>query len=67
MRAGAPVEVLGWAGRCDVALQQSVYRPKAIVQEGDGLWIAKFNRGDDRWNNTRVEHAMLRLARECGT
>jgi serine/threonine-protein kinase HipA len=41
-------------------------RPKAVVQDRDGLWIAKFNRPDDRWNNTRVEHAMLRLARECG-
>lgn len=41
-------------------------RPKAVVQDDDGLWIAKFNRNDDRWNNTRVEHAMLRLARECG-
>ena len=41
-------------------------RPKAVVQDGAGLWIAKFNREDDRWNNTRVEHAMLRLARECG-
>jgi serine/threonine-protein kinase HipA len=41
-------------------------RPKAVVQDGQGLWIAKFNRDDDRWNNTRVEHAMLRLARECG-
>jgi len=41
-------------------------RPKAVVQDEDGLWIAKFNRPDDRWNNTRVEHAMLRLARQCG-
>ncbi len=41
-------------------------RPKAVVQDDDGLWVAKFNRSDDRWNNTRVEHAMLRLARECG-
>jgi len=41
-------------------------RPKAVVQDGTGLWLAKFNREDDRWNNTRVEHAMLRLARECG-
>ena len=41
-------------------------RPKAVVQDDDGLWVAKFNRADDRWNNTRVEHAMLRLARECG-
>ena len=28
--------------------------------------MAKFDRADDRWDNTRVEHAMLRLARECG-
>ncbi|MHB8741535.1 MAG: type II toxin-antitoxin system HipA family toxin [Sulfuricaulis sp.] len=41
-------------------------RPKVVVQDNDGLWIAKFNRPDDRWNNTRVEHAMLRLARQCG-
>jgi serine/threonine-protein kinase HipA len=41
-------------------------RPKAVVQDDDSLWVAKFNRPDDRWNNTRVEHAMLRLARECG-
>jgi len=41
-------------------------RPKAVVQDHDDLWIAKFNRPDDRWNNTRVEHAMLRLARDCG-
>jgi serine/threonine-protein kinase HipA len=40
-------------------------RPKAVVQDGDGLWLAKFNRADDRWNSARVEHAMLRLAREC--
>jgi serine/threonine-protein kinase HipA len=41
-------------------------RPKAVVQDDDGLWVAKFNHPDDRWNNTRVEHAMLRLARKCG-
>jgi len=41
-------------------------RPKAVVEDDDGLWIAKFNRADDRWNNARVEHAMLALARACG-
>lgn len=41
-------------------------RPKAVIEDRDALWIAKFNRPDDRWNNTRVEHAMLRLGRECG-
>jgi serine/threonine-protein kinase HipA len=41
-------------------------RPKAVVEDETGLWIAKFNRHDDRWNNARVEHAMLVLARACG-
>jgi serine/threonine-protein kinase HipA len=40
-------------------------RPKAVVEDGDGLWIAKFNRADDKWNNARIEHAMLALARAC--
>ncbi len=41
-------------------------RPKAVVQDDEGLWMAKFNRSDDRWNYARVEYAMLRLARQCG-
>ncbi len=41
-------------------------RPKVVVEDDDALWIAKFNRKDDRWNNVRVEHAMLVLARSCG-
>jgi serine/threonine-protein kinase HipA len=41
-------------------------RPKAVVEDNEGLWVAKFNRPDDRWNNTRVEHAMLELAKSCG-
>jgi serine/threonine-protein kinase HipA len=41
-------------------------RPKAVVEDAETLWIAKFNRRDDKWNNARVEHAMLVLARECG-
>jgi len=41
-------------------------RPKAVVEDDDGLWLAKFNRPDDKWNNARVEHAMLTLARSCG-
>ena len=41
-------------------------RPKAVVQDNNDLWMAKFNRPDDRWNHARVEHAMLILARECG-
>lgn len=41
-------------------------RPKAVVEDEVGLWIAKFNRPDDLWNSARVEHAMLVLARACG-
>ena len=41
-------------------------RPKAVVEDDDSLWIAKFNHPDDRWNHARVERSMLMLARECG-
>jgi serine/threonine-protein kinase HipA len=41
-------------------------RPKVVVEDKDGLWLAKFNRSDDRWNNARVEQGMLVLARSCG-
>ena len=41
-------------------------RPKAIVEDDLGLWLAKFARFDDRFNNPRVENAMLELARSCG-
>jgi serine/threonine-protein kinase HipA len=41
-------------------------RPKAVVEHDGALWIAKFNRKDDKWNDARVEHAMLKLARACG-
>ena len=40
-------------------------RPKAVVEDENALWIAKFNRPDDRWNHARVERAMLELARAC--
>ena len=41
-------------------------RPKAVVEDADALWIAKFNRQDDRYNHARTERAMLELARACG-
>jgi serine/threonine-protein kinase HipA len=41
-------------------------RPKAVVEFQNALWLAKFNRFDDKWNNARVEQAMLLLARACG-
>jgi serine/threonine-protein kinase HipA len=41
-------------------------RPKAVVEDEAGLWVAKFNVPTDPWNSARVEHAMLMLARVCG-
>lgn len=41
-------------------------RPKNVVEDEEGLWIAKFPDRGDRWSNARAERAMLELARECG-
>jgi len=41
-------------------------RPKSVVEDDNALWIAKFRHPEDKWNDARVEHAMLLLARECG-
>ena len=42
------------------------FRPKVVVEDAEGLWIAKFNCCGDEWNHARVEHAMLDLARSVG-
>ncbi len=41
-------------------------RPKNVVEDDDGLWLAKFPAPGDRWNSAPVEAAMLELARTCG-
>ncbi len=41
-------------------------RPKAVVEDEEGLWVAKFPSRSDCWNNAAAEGAMLKLARECG-
>ncbi len=41
-------------------------RPKAVVEDDNALWVAKFHHPEDKWNDARVEHAMLMLAGECG-
>lgn len=41
-------------------------RPKNVVEDGEGLWLAKFSEKSDKWNNARAEGAMLALAQECG-
>lgn len=40
-------------------------RPKAVVEDDNSLWIAKFSSPQDRWNHPRVEHAFLKLAKHC--
>jgi len=41
-------------------------RPKNVVEDEDGLWVAKFPLRDDRWNMAVVEASLLCLARRCG-
>lgn len=41
-------------------------RPKNVVEDEDGLWIAKFPQRGDRWTNAPVEGGMLALAARCG-
>lgn len=41
-------------------------RPKAVVEDDDALWIAKFARTDDSYNQPRTEHGLLELAGLCG-
>lgn len=41
-------------------------RPKNVVEDDEGLWIAKFPARGDRWSNAPVEAAMLSLAGRCG-
>lgn len=40
-------------------------RPKNVVEDGDGIWLAKFPAKEDRWNNAPVEAGMLSLAGLC--
>ncbi len=40
-------------------------RPKNVVVDDDGLWLAKFPARGDRWNNAAVEAALLFIARQC--
>jgi serine/threonine-protein kinase HipA len=41
-------------------------RPKCLVEDASGLWLAKFPSLHDRWNNARVEMATMNLAASCG-
>ena len=41
-------------------------RPKAVVEDEDGLWLAKFKAESDRFNYAKVELATLRMAQASG-
>lgn len=41
-------------------------RPKNVVEDDTGLWIAKFPQRGDRWNYAAVEAGMMTLATHCG-
>jgi serine/threonine-protein kinase HipA len=41
-------------------------RPKTTVEADQALWLAKFPAPADTWNQPRVEHGLLVLARRCG-
>lgn len=41
-------------------------RPKIIVHDAEGAYIAKFTSANDAFNHPRVEHACLDLARRAG-
>lgn len=41
-------------------------RPKNVVEDAEGLWVAKFPMKQDRWNSPVVEAAMLSLAARAG-
>lgn len=41
-------------------------RPKAVVEDESGLWLAKFKSRNDQFNYAKVEAATLMMAKECG-
>jgi serine/threonine-protein kinase HipA len=41
-------------------------RPKAIVEDDEGLWLAKFNSRGDHFTYSNVEKATLTMAKACG-
>ncbi len=73
LKAAAELESLPFGAPMSPLLQQFVKtgtsmggaRPKNVVEDEDGLWLAKFPSKNDRWNNAAVEAGMLSLASQC--
>ena len=70
MLAGERGRELTVAGRARELLLQGTSmggaRPKAVVEDGEALCVAKFGRDEDRWNDPLVEHRGPATRRECG-
>jgi serine/threonine-protein kinase HipA len=65
LRAGSalePVEAL--IGQASTSMGGA--RPKTTVEADNALWLAKFPAPSDTWNQPRVQHGLLLLARRCG-
>lgn len=41
-------------------------RPKALANIDGKDWIVKFNRKDDKWDETAIEYASMQFAKQCG-
>jgi serine/threonine-protein kinase HipA len=65
LRAGSALEqVEALIGRAGTSM--GVARPKTTVEADNALWLAKFPAPSNTWNQPRVEHGLLLLARRCG-
>ena len=41
-------------------------RPKCVVEDEDGLWLAKFPSRGDTFNNAKIEFCTMKIASACG-
>lgn len=41
-------------------------RPKTVVEDSEGLWLAKFKSKNDRFDYATIELATMKMAAECG-
>lgn len=65
IQEGRPVPALALEG-LDPGTSMGGARPKATIEDGQQLWLAKFPEKDDPFNLQRVEYATLELAARCG-
>lgn len=61
-----PAQLLAEFAQSDLGTSMGGARPKATIEDGDRLWLAKFPQRRDGINLQRVEGATLELARRAG-